>query len=69
MGDAHSLAHELDEGFAFVSFPSLAGWGLAEIAFLHGLRLTAHALAMIPLMGMNDIHWLVCYARSTVPKD
>ncbi|GAA2820273.1 ABC transporter permease [Nonomuraea rubra] len=51
-------------GFAFIwvimhTFPSLAGWGLAEIAFLYGLRLTAHALAMIPLMSVNDIHWLV----------
>ncbi|GAA3643345.1 ABC transporter permease [Nonomuraea antimicrobica] len=51
-------------GFAFIwvvmhTFPSLAGWGLAEIAFLYGLRLTAHALAMIPLMSMNDIQWLV----------
>ncbi|MBB5780600.1 ABC transporter permease [Nonomuraea jabiensis] len=51
-------------GFAFVwvvmhTFPSLAGWGLAEIAFLYGLRLTAHALAMIPLMSVNDIQWLV----------
>ncbi|MFI7451983.1 ABC transporter permease [Nonomuraea sp. NPDC049714] len=51
-------------GFAFVwvvmhTFPSLAGWGLAEIAFLYGLRLTAHALAMIPLMSVNDIQWVV----------
>ncbi|TMR07790.1 ABC transporter permease [Nonomuraea turkmeniaca] len=51
-------------GFAFIwvvmhTFPSLAGWGLAEIAFLYGLRLTAHALAMIPLMSVNDIHWVV----------
>ncbi|NUR89393.1 MAG: ABC transporter permease, partial [Nonomuraea sp.] len=51
-------------GFAFIwvvmnTFPSLAGWGLAEIAFLYGLRLTAHALAMIPLMSVNDIQWLV----------
>ncbi|MEU6716306.1 ABC-2 family transporter protein [Nonomuraea sp. NPDC046802] len=51
-------------GFAFIwvimhTFPSLAGWGLAEIAFLYGLRLTAHTLAMIPLMSVNDIHWLV----------
>ncbi|MFI7613645.1 ABC transporter permease [Nonomuraea terrae] len=51
-------------GFAFIwvvmhTFPSLAGWGLAEIAFLYGLRLTAHALAMIPLMSENDIQWVV----------
>lgn len=51
-------------GFAFIwvvmhTFPSLAGWGLAEIAFLYGLRLTAHALAMIPMMSVHDIHWLV----------
>ncbi|SEN77825.1 ABC transporter permease [Nonomuraea pusilla] len=51
-------------GFAFVwvvmhTFPSLAGWGLAEIAFLYGLRLTAHALAMIPLMSVNDVQWIV----------
>ncbi|SDJ97244.1 ABC transporter permease [Nonomuraea jiangxiensis] len=51
-------------GFAFVwvvmtTFPSLAGWGLAEIAFLYGLRLTAHALAMIPMISVNDIQWVV----------
>jgi ABC-2 type transport system permease protein len=51
-------------GFAFIwvvmhTFPSLAGWGLAEIAFLYGLRLTAHALAMIPLMSVHDIHSVV----------
>ncbi|GAA3627533.1 ABC transporter permease [Nonomuraea rosea] len=51
-------------GFAFIwvvmhTFPSLAGWGLAEIAFLYGLRLTAHALAMIPMISVHDIHWLV----------
>lgn len=51
-------------GFAFIwvvmhTFPSLAGWGLAEIAFLYGLRLTAHALAMIPMMSVNDIQWVV----------
>jgi ABC-2 type transport system permease protein len=51
-------------GFAFIwvimhTFPSLAGWGLAEIAFLYGLRLTAHALAMIPMMSVNDIERLV----------
>ncbi|WP_336212249.1 ABC transporter permease [Nonomuraea sp. LPB2021202275-12-8] len=51
-------------GFAFIwvvmhTFPSLAGWGLAEIAFLYGMRLTAHALAMIPLMSVNDIQWVV----------
>ncbi|MGI5268570.1 ABC transporter permease [Nonomuraea sp. CA-218870] len=51
-------------GFAFIwvvmhTFPSLAGWGLAEIAFLYGMRLTAHALAMIPMMSVHDIHWVV----------
>jgi ABC-2 type transport system permease protein len=51
-------------GFAFIwvvmhTFPSLAGWGLAEIAFLYGLRLTAHALAMIPMMSVNNIQWVV----------
>jgi ABC-2 type transport system permease protein len=51
-------------GFAFIwvvmhTFPTMAGWGLAEIAFLYGLRLTAHALAMIPLMSVNDIQWVV----------
>ncbi|WP_049573393.1 ABC transporter permease [Nonomuraea sp. SBT364] len=51
-------------GFAFIwvvmhTFPSLAGWGLAEIAFLYGLRLTAHALAMIPMMSVHDIQWVV----------
>ncbi|MFI6481215.1 ABC transporter permease [Nonomuraea sp. NPDC050663] len=51
-------------GFAFIwvvmhTFPSLAGWGLAEIAFLYGLRLTAHGVAMIPLMALHNIEFLV----------
>lgn len=51
-------------GFAFIwvvmhTFPSMAGWGLGEIAFLYGLRLTAHALAMIPMMPINNIEWTV----------
>ncbi|MFI9552894.1 ABC transporter permease [Nonomuraea endophytica] len=51
-------------GFAFIwvvmhTFPSLAGWGLTEIAFLYGLRLMAHALAMIPMISVHDIHWVV----------
>ncbi|MER6948323.1 ABC-2 family transporter protein [Nonomuraea sp. NPDC000554] len=51
-------------GFAFVwvvmhTFPTMAGWSLREIAFLYGLRLTAHALCMLPLSSLIGIEWLV----------
>ncbi|MFI6394267.1 ABC transporter permease [Nonomuraea sp. NPDC050547] len=51
-------------GFAFIwvvmtSFPTLGSWSLAEIAFLYGLRLTAHALWLIPLSGLIGIEWIV----------
>lgn len=51
-------------GFAFIwvimnTFPSLAGWSLQDVAFLYGLRLTAHALWMIPLSSLIGIEWLV----------
>lgn len=51
-------------GFAFIwvvmnTFPSLAGWTLPEIAFLYGLRLTAHALWMIPFSALIGLEFLV----------
>ncbi|MEV6154255.1 ABC-2 family transporter protein [Nonomuraea sp. NPDC052129] len=51
-------------GFAFVwvvmhTFPSMAGWTLREVAFLYGLRLTAHALCMLPLSSLIFMEWLV----------
>lgn len=51
-------------GFAFIwvvmhTFPSLAGWSLPEVAFLYGLRLTAHALWLIPLSALIGIDWMV----------
>lgn len=51
-------------GFAFIwvimhTFPSLAGWTLEEVAFLYGLRLTAHALWLIPFSSLIGIEWLV----------
>ncbi|MEV0972184.1 ABC transporter permease [Microtetraspora glauca] len=51
-------------GFAFVwvvmhTFPSMGGWSLREIAFLYGLRLTAHALCMLPLSSLIGLEWLV----------
>lgn len=40
-------------GFAFVwivlqTFPSLAGWSLAQVAFLYALRLLSHAFWLLP---------------------
>ncbi|WP_431896773.1 ABC transporter permease [Nonomuraea sp. bgisy101] len=51
-------------GFAFIwvimhTFPAMAGWSLPQIAFLYGLRLTAHALCMLPLSSLIGIDWLV----------
>jgi len=51
-------------GFAFVwvvlqRFPSLAGWTLAQVAFLYGLRLVAHATWLVPMSAIVGIEWLV----------
>lgn len=51
-------------GFAFVwvvmsTFPSMDGWTLEEIAFLYGLRLTAHAMSMMPLSALIGLGWMV----------
>ena len=49
-------------GFAFVwvvlqRFPSLAGWTLAQVAFLYGLRLVAHAAWLVPMHALVGIEW------------
>ncbi|WP_218004400.1 ABC transporter permease [Microtetraspora niveoalba] len=51
-------------GFAFVwvvmhTFPSMGGWSLREVAFLYGLRLTAHALYVLPFSSLIGLEWLV----------
>ena len=51
-------------GFAFVwvvlqRFPSLAGWTLAQVAFLYGLRLVAHAVWLVPMHAIVGIEWVV----------
>ena len=51
-------------GFAFVwvvlqRFPSLAGWTLAQVAFLYGLRLVAHATWLVPMSALVGIEWQV----------
>lgn len=51
-------------GFAFVwvvlqRFPSLAGWSLAQVAFLYGLRLVAHATWLVPMNALVGVEWLV----------
>lgn len=51
-------------GFAFVwvvlhRFPSLAGWSFAQVAFLYGLRLLAHALWLLPFNALLTFDWLV----------
>ncbi|MEV0582858.1 ABC-2 family transporter protein [Nonomuraea sp. NPDC050310] len=51
-------------GFAFIwvvmhTFPALGGWTLGEVAFLYGLRLTAHGVAMIPLFNVGSLEQLV----------
>lgn len=51
-------------GFAFIwvvlaRFDSIAGWGVAEIAFLYGIRLCAHGLWVVPFNRMLDLDQLV----------
>lgn len=47
-------------GFAFIwvvleRFDVIAGWTLGEIAFLYGLRLTAHGLWVVPFNRLVDL--------------
>jgi ABC-2 type transport system permease protein len=49
-------------GLAFVwavvaSFGHVGGWGMGELAFLYGMRLTAHAAWTIPFNRLNGIDW------------
>jgi ABC-2 type transport system permease protein len=51
-------------GLAFVwavvaSFGHVGGWGMGELAFLYGMRLTAHAAWTIPFNRLNGIDWAV----------
>lgn len=51
-------------GFVFIwvvlsKFEALAGWTLGEVAFLYGLRLTAHGLWLIPFNRLIEFDWLV----------
>ncbi|HZM82266.1 MAG TPA: ABC-2 family transporter protein [Candidatus Limnocylindrales bacterium] len=63
VGIATGVAYQ-GTGFAFVwvvlqRFPSLAGWTLAQVAFLYGLRLVAHATWLVPMNALVGIEWLV----------
>lgn len=47
-------------GLAFVSvvvarFGSIGGWSLSQIAFLYGMRVTAHGMWMVPA---SELNWL-----------
>lgn len=51
-------------GFAFIwvvlsRFDSIAGWTTAEVAFLYGLRLTAHGLWVVPFNRLLDLDVIV----------
>ena len=51
-------------GLAFVwivvtRFGHVGGWGMGNLAFLYGLRLTAHALWTIPFNQLNYMDWAV----------
>ncbi|GLW99892.1 ABC-2 family transporter protein [Microtetraspora sp. NBRC 16547] len=63
IGIATGVAYQ-GSGFAFVwvvmhTFPSLAGWSLKEVAFLYGLRLTAHAFYVLPFSSLFGLEFLV----------
>ncbi|MFF4778101.1 ABC transporter permease [Microtetraspora fusca] len=63
IGVATGVAYQ-GSGFAFVwvvmhTFPAIGGWSLREIAFLYGLRLTAHALYVLPFSSLIGLDWLV----------
>jgi ABC-2 type transport system permease protein len=40
-------------------FHSIGGWTLGEIAFLYGLRLTAHGLWVVPFARLIDMDYMV----------
>ncbi|MFJ8957425.1 ABC transporter permease [Streptomyces sp. NPDC102381] len=51
-------------GLAFVwvlveQFGSLGHWTMGEIAFLYGMRLTAHALWTVPMNQLNLFDWVL----------
>lgn len=51
-------------GFAFIwvvleRFDVIAGWALGEVAFLYGIRLTAHGLWVVPFNRMLDLDTIV----------
>ncbi|OIV37649.1 ABC transporter permease [Mangrovactinospora gilvigrisea] len=51
-------------GLAFVwavvaKFGHVGGWGMGELAFLYGVRLTAHAAWTIPFNRLNSMDWMV----------
>lgn len=51
-------------GFAFIwvvleRFPSLAGWSFAQVAFLYGLRLVAHAAYLLPFNMLTALDGVV----------
>jgi ABC-2 type transport system permease protein len=51
-------------GFAFIwviirQFGTLAGWPLGEIAFLYGMRLTAHAIFAVPFAELFGIDYII----------
>ena len=51
-------------GLAFVwaivaRFKNVGGWGMGDLAFLYGMRLTAHAAWTLPFNQLNGIDWAV----------
>ena len=55
-------------GFAFIwvvlqRFDTIGGWGVAEIAFLYGVRLCAHGLWVVPFNRMLELDQLVQQAE------
>lgn len=51
-------------GLAFIGavlhrFGAIGGWGFTEIAFLYGLRLTAHGMWVVPFGQLNSIDLVV----------
>jgi ABC-2 type transport system permease protein len=51
-------------GFVFVwvvlsQFPSLAGWGLGEVAFLYGLRLVLHSWSVLIFGRFFLLGWII----------
>jgi ABC-2 type transport system permease protein len=46
-------------GVVLARFGSIGGWGLPEVAFLYGMRLTAHALFMVPFAQLAQVDHVV----------